>query len=110
MKKRPDEAHITQISPPWSASFEGYWRLFHIGLPVLGMLAGYLSLPVWGASPFLAIFAWMVPELWPMRVRPMAVLRDRFDIPRGMFLNTLLYLFLVALVGFGLASLLWMFV
>ena len=102
MTTRPDVAEISQVAAPWSASFHGYWRLFHIGLPIMGAVAGYLSLPVWGASPFLAMFAWMVPELWPMRVRPMAVLKDRFDIPRAMFLNTFVYLFLVILVGFGL--------
>ncbi|MDJ0639994.1 MAG: hypothetical protein QNJ20_14265 [Paracoccaceae bacterium] len=112
MRERIDEVNIREIPAPRSASFAAFWRFFHYGLPLIAAVAGLASLPVWLALPLAAVTAWMVPELWPMRVMPKVILADQLDIPRGMFFSNAGFVFLIAFSGFGIfhtfgAILLW---
>lgn len=102
MNKKTERIELKFIAAPRSASFGAFWTLYSYGIAVAGILAGLASFSVWLAVPVAALIAWMVPEFWPMRLKPKAVFKDRFDIPRGMFLSSLGFVFLMALVGFGL--------
>ena len=102
MTETLEQVEIGFIPAPRSASFTSFWALFRYGLPVLGILAGVLNLPAVVAIPVAVLVAWMVPELWPIRAIPRAVLADRLDIPRAMFLSNLGYMILASLTGFGI--------